>query len=57
VVETSAFEGGVRVIRAGRSTPEELAEQLLARLTERELLGLLDGDVSRFQLATQRTVA
>jgi beta-glucosidase len=57
VVETSAFEDGVRVIRAGRSTPEELAEQLLARLTERELLGLLDGDVSRFQLATQRTAA
>jgi beta-glucosidase len=51
VVETSAFEDGVRLIRAGRSTPEELAEQLLAQLTERELLGLLDGDVSRFQLA------
>ncbi|MDT5109831.1 MAG: beta-glucosidase, partial [Mycobacterium sp.] len=51
MVETSAFEDGVRLIRAGRSTPEELAEQLLAQLTERELLGLLDGDVSRFQLA------
>jgi beta-glucosidase len=51
VVVASAFEDGVRLIRAGRSTPEELAEQLLAQLTERELLGLLDGDVSRFQLA------
>jgi beta-glucosidase len=45
------FEDGVRLIRSGGATPDELAEQLLAQLTEGELLGLLDGDVSRFQLA------
>jgi beta-glucosidase len=45
------FDDGVRLIRSGGATPDELAEQLLAQLTEGELLGLLDGDVSRFQLA------
>jgi beta-glucosidase len=45
------FDDGVHLIRSGQATPDELAEQLLAQLTDVELLGLLDGDVSRFQLA------
>jgi beta-glucosidase len=45
------FEEGVEQIRAERATPEDVAEQLLDRLTEAELRGLLDGDVSRLQLA------
>lgn len=45
-----AFEDGVALIRAGHATPQEVADRLLTQLTEAEARGLLDGDLSRFQL-------
>jgi len=38
-------------VRAGALTPEAAADRLLAELTPRERLGLLDGDLGIFQLA------
>ncbi len=39
------YEGLVRAVRAGDLTADEAAEELLAAMTDRELLGLLDGDL------------
>ena len=39
-----AYAEAVRAVRAGELNTDEAAEQLIKRMTDRELLGLLDGD-------------
>ncbi|MBI5160936.1 MAG: glycoside hydrolase family 3 C-terminal domain-containing protein [Micrococcales bacterium] len=43
----SAFDAAVESVRAGMADPDTAADELIARLTDRELLGLLDGDSPR----------
>src|SRR4051812_40584615 len=38
------YDEAVHRIRSGRVDPDEAADGLIERLTDRELLGLLDGD-------------
>jgi beta-glucosidase len=45
MTKTRTFDDATRAVRAGESTVEEAVEDLLADLTEEELLGLLDGDI------------
>lgn len=40
----AAYGEAVRAVRAAELTADEAAEQLIKQMTERELLGLLDGD-------------
>ncbi len=42
--EDSAYGEAVRAVRAGELDADEAAEQLIARMTYEEILGLLDGD-------------
>ncbi|MCU1574654.1 MAG: glycosyl hydrolase [Micrococcaceae bacterium] len=42
--EGSAYDEAVRAVRGGGLDPDGAAEQLIDRMTEREILGLLDGD-------------
>jgi beta-glucosidase len=48
--EGSAYGEAVRAVRAGDLDPDEAAEQLIERMTDGELLGLLDGDSPRLLL-------
>ncbi|WP_319455992.1 MULTISPECIES: beta-glucosidase family protein [unclassified Mycobacterium] len=41
---TFSFDDGVRQLRLGETTAETAAERLIAQLTDKELLWLLDGD-------------
>ena len=45
--EGSAYGAAVRAVRAGECSADEAADQLIDRMTDRELLGLLDGDSPR----------
>ncbi|MET4781025.1 glycoside hydrolase family 3 C-terminal domain-containing protein [Glaciihabitans sp. UYNi722] len=45
--EGGAYGEAVRAVRAGELDADEAADQLIARMTDRELLGLLDGDSPR----------
>lgn len=42
------FSRALDAIRAGNTVPEAAADALLAQLTDKEVLWLLDGDISRF---------
>ncbi|MEO6116592.1 MAG: hypothetical protein ABIP33_09430 [Pseudolysinimonas sp.] len=42
----TAYRDAVRDVRAGELSPDAAADQLIAELTDHELLGLLDGDAS-----------
>jgi beta-glucosidase len=42
-----AYEEAVRAVRAGRLDPDAAADHLIERMTDSELLGLLDGDSPR----------
>jgi beta-glucosidase len=46
----SAYGEAVRAVRAGEFDADEAAERLIGRMTHRELLGLLDGDLPRLLL-------
>ena len=43
----SAWEEAVRAVRTGELDPDAAADRLIGRMTDRELLGLLDGDSPR----------
>lgn len=42
--DATEYHDGVRSIRAGELDPDLIAERLIGRMTDAELLGLLDGD-------------
>jgi beta-glucosidase len=48
--ESSAYGEAVRAVRAGERDADEAAEQLIDRMTDGEILGLLDGDSPRLLL-------
>ncbi|WP_165070432.1 hypothetical protein [Marisediminicola senii] len=45
--EGSAYGEAVSAVRGGALDPEAAADQLIDRMTDAELLGLLDGDSPR----------
>jgi beta-glucosidase len=45
---TKPFDRALDEVQAGSTTPEVAADALLAQLTDKEVLWLLDGDISRF---------
>ena len=47
IAEGSAYGAAVRAVRTGELDTDEAAEQLIDRMTDGELLGLLDGDSPR----------
>ncbi|MGP5733089.1 beta-glucosidase [Arthrobacter rhombi] len=47
MAEGSSFDEAVRAVRAGSLDADAAADQLIDRMTDRELLGLLDGDSPR----------
>lgn len=49
---TAPFADAVTRVRTGELSPEDAAEQLIAQLTDRELLGLLDGDFPLWKIMT-----
>ncbi|ABM07524.1 beta-glucosidase family protein [Paenarthrobacter aurescens] len=49
-MESSAYGEAVRAVRTGEISADEAANQLIDRMTEGEVLGLLDGDSSRWVL-------
>lgn len=48
--EGSAYDEAVRAVRAGQLDADEAAAQLIDRMTDGEILGLLDGDSPRLLL-------
>ncbi|MCU1633363.1 MAG: glycosyl hydrolase family protein [Micrococcaceae bacterium] len=48
--EGSAYGEAVRAVRAGELNADDAAEQLIERMTDGEILGLLDGDSPRLLL-------
>ncbi len=49
-VTGSAYDDAVRAVRAGELNADDAANQLIGRMTDREILGLLDGDSPRLLL-------
>ncbi|MBT2586343.1 beta-glucosidase [Arthrobacter sp. ISL-95] len=49
-VTGSAYDDAVRAVRAGGITADEAANLLIGRMTDKEILGLLDGDSPRLLL-------
>jgi len=46
------FGEATKLVRSGSSTPGDAADRLLAQMSDKELLWLLDGDVPRFKVFT-----